>query len=198
MKRKKLDVRRLAKTRFAVIGSGSEKELEKYGFYGDLMPEVYDGEHLGMALAAVCEEELAKKDTEKSLRILIPRAADRQSGADFGTCTGIRPGGYRMSRRTIRITDWTRKKRHRRLTWQQSCRAAGRDYVIFTSASTVKGFAAAAAGLDDTKVRAICIGRQTKEAADALGMQTWMSEKASIDSLIDKLMEVSGRKSVLL
>ena len=28
-----------------------------------------------MALAAVCEEELAKKDTEKSLRILIPRAA---------------------------------------------------------------------------------------------------------------------------
>lgn len=103
-----------------------------------------------------------------------------------------------MSRRTIRITDWTRKKRHRRLTWQQSCRAADRDYVIFTSASTVKGFAAAAAGLDDTKVRAICIGRQTKEAADALGMQTWMSEKASIDSLIDKLMEVSGRKSVLL
>ena len=73
----------------------------------------------------------------------------------------------------------------------------GRDYVIFTSASTVKGFAAAAQGLDYTKIRAVCIGRQTKEAADALGMQTWMSEKASIDSLIEKLAEVSGEESAL-
>ena len=65
------------------------------------------------------------------------------------------------------------------------------DYVIFTSASTVKGFVAAVPGADYSTVRAVCIGRQTKEAADAFGMQTWMSEKASIDSLIDKLTEIS-------
>ena len=52
------------------------------------------------------------------------------------------------------------------------------DYDVFTSASTVRGFAEAVKGLDFSKVRAVCIGRQTKAAADALGMQTWMAEKA--------------------
>lgn len=197
MKRKKLDVRRLAKTRFAVIGSGSEKELEKYGFYGDLMPEVYDGEHLGMALAAVCEEELAKKDTEKSLRILIPRAAigNQELISALAQVSGLEVSDV-PTYDTYYGLDTEEETPALDLAAELS--SGGRDYVIFTSASTVKGFAAATAGLDDTKVRAICIGRQTKEAADALGMQTWMSEKASIDSLIDKLMEVSGRKSVLL
>lgn len=197
MKRKKLDVRRLAKTRFAVIGSGSEKELEKYGFYGDLMPEVYDGEHLGMALAAVCEEELTKKDTEKSLRILIPRAAigNQELISALAQVSGLEVSDV-PTYDTYYGLDTEEETPALDLAAELS--SGGRDYVIFTSASTVKGFAAAAAGLDDTKVRAICIGRQTKEAADALGMQTWMSEKASIDSLIDKLMEVSGRKSVLL
>ena len=197
MKRKKLDVRRLAKTRFAVIGSGSEKELEKYGFYGDLMPEVYDGEHLGMALAAACEEELAKKDTEKSLRILIPRAAigNQELISALAQVSGLEVSDV-PTYDTYYGLDTEEETPALNLAAELS--SGGRDYVIFTSASTVKGFAAAAAGLDDTKVRAICIGRQTKEAADALGMQTWMSEKASIDSLIDKLMEVSGRKSVLL
>lgn len=197
MKRKKLDVRRLAKTRFAVIGSGSEKELEKYGFYGDLMPEVYDGEHLGMALAAVCEEELTKKDTEKSLRILIPRAAigNQELISALAQVSGLEVSDV-PTYDTYYGLDTEEETPAFDLAAELS--SGGRDYVIFTSASTVKGFAAAAAGLDDTKVRAICIGRQTKEAADALGMQTWMSEKASIDSLIDKLMEVSGRKSVLL
>ena len=197
MKRKKLDVRRLAKTRFAVIGSGSEKELEKYGFYGDLMPEIYDGEHLGMALAAVCEEELTKKDTEKSLRILIPRAAigNQELISALAQVSGLEVSDV-PTYDTYYGLDTEEETPALDLAAELS--SGGRDYVIFTSASTVKGFAAAAAGLDDTKVRAICIGRQTKEAADALGMQTWMSEKASIDSLIDKLMEVSGRKSVLL
>ena len=197
MKRKKLEVRRLAKTRFAVIGSGSEKELEKYGFYGDLMPKVYDGEHLGMALAAVCEEELAKKDTEKSLRILIPRAAigNQELISALAQVSGLEVSDV-PTYDTYYGLDTEEETPALDLAAELS--SGGRDYVIFTSASTVKGFAAAAAGLDDTKVRAICIGRQTKEAADALGMQTWMSEKASIDSLIDKLMEVSGRKSVLL
>ena len=61
---------------------------------------------------------------------------------------------------------------------------------MFTSASTVKGFAEAVKGLDFGKVRAVCIGRQTKAAADALGMQTWMSKKASMDSILETLEEL--------
>ena len=59
------------------------------------------------------------------------------------------------------------------------------DCVVFTSASTVKGFVEGTQGLDYTKVKAACIGKQTKAAADSYGMQTYMSEKATIDSLIE-------------
>mgnify|MGYP000535594326 CR=1 FL=1 len=51
------------------------------------------------------------------------------------------------------------------------------DCVVFTSASTVKGFVEGTKGLDYTKVKAACIGKQTKAAADAYGMQTRMRRK---------------------
>ena len=58
------------------------------------------------------------------------------------------------------------------------------DCVVFTSASAVKGFAEGTEGLDYTKIKAACIGKQTKAAADSLEMKTYMAEKATIDSLI--------------
>ena len=64
------------------------------------------------------------------------------------------------------------------------------SYQRFTSASTVRGFAEAVKGLDFSKVRAVCIGRQTKAAADALGMQTWMAEKATMDSVLKKVEQL--------
>ena len=48
-------------------------------------------------------------------------------------------------------------------------------------------------GVDYTKVRAACIGKQTKAAADAYGMQTAMAEKATIDSLISLVEEMKRR-----
>ena len=64
------------------------------------------------------------------------------------------------------------------------------DCVVFTSASTVKGFVEDTKGLDYTKVKAACIGKQTKAAADAYGMQTRMAKKATIESLIELVEEM--------
>ena len=36
--------------KFAVIGEATAKELERYGWMADLMPEVYNGKELGKAL----------------------------------------------------------------------------------------------------------------------------------------------------
>ena len=58
------------------------------------------------------------------------------------------------------------------------------DYAVFTSASTVRGFAQAVKGIDFSKVKAVCIGRQTKAAADELGMETYMAEQATMDSVV--------------
>ena len=44
-----------------------------------------------------------------------------------------------------------------------------------------------------SRVRAACIGKQTRAAADSYGMQTYMSEKATIDSLIE-LVETLKRR----
>ena len=64
------------------------------------------------------------------------------------------------------------------------------DYAVFTSASTVKGFAEATKGLDYHLVHAVCIGRQTKAAADKLGMITEMSEKPTMDSVVEKVIQL--------
>lgn len=172
MKERRQDFRSLAGIKFAVIGGGTKKELEARGFYPDLIPEVYDGAHLGAALSEVCRP---------NDRILIPRAAigtpeltDALKGFpvdDIATYETLYEKG--------RFTD------------EQAELEDGRiDYVLFTSASTVKGFAEAAGLEDYGKIKAVCIGKQTKAAADKLGMQTFMSEKASMDSLIQRLIEV--------
>ena len=69
------------------------------------------------------------------------------------------------------------------------------DYAVFTSASTVRGFARAVEGLDFSRVKAVCIGKQTKAAADALGMETYMADKATMESVVDCVERLCARAS---
>ena len=176
MKDKKLDVRRMAGARIAVIGSGTEKELNGYGLYADLIPEVFDAEHLGRALGDVCREED---------KILIPRASagSRELNRYLENCQVDDIPIYD----TVYETEGLEREREEVLKGNV-------DDVLFTSASTVRGFAAAMKEIDYTKIRAVCIGKQTKAAADAYGMQTVMSEQASIDSLLETLIRIHQKK----
>lgn len=61
---------------------------------------------------------------------------------------------------------------------------------VFTSASTVRGFAAMAQGLDLTALRAACIGPQTGAVAQALGMEVHTAKCATIDSLIQLVKQM--------
>ena len=70
----------------------------------------------------------------------------------------------------------------------------GIDCAVFTSASTVRGFAAACPDLDYTKVTAACIGKQTKAAADSYGMKTYMAEKATIDSVLELVIRLKEKE----
>ena len=186
LRERRMDVRRLGGLRLAVIGEGSERELEKYGLYADLMPEVYDGEHLGKALREACKP---------GDHILIPRSAiGNQELTD--ALLGAERDGLRENPKHLQVDDIatydTLYEASRVIDERELLEQGGIDYALFTSASAVRGFAAAVEGLDFTKVKAVCIGRQTKAAADALGMQTWMSSKATTDSLIGKLIELCG------
>ena len=63
--------------------------------------------------------------------------------------------------------------------------------MAFTSASTVRGFVKQNPDEDFSGVKAICIGEQTAAAAKEWGMQVAVSEKATIDSMVEKIQELA-------
>ena len=60
----RVDIRKLANTRFAVVGTSTKKALEKYGLYADFIPSKFTSKILA--------EELSKELTDKD-KILIVR-----------------------------------------------------------------------------------------------------------------------------
>lgn len=169
------DVRKIAGARFAVIGSGTAKALKEKGFGADLMPDVYDGANLGRTLAKQCRP---------GERILIPRAAlgTRELIRELETVPDLTLEDipiYETEYETSPLIDEKKEFENGEI-----------DYAVFTSASTVRGFARAVEGLDFSKVKAVCIGAQTRAAAEELGMKTWMSQKATMDSVAERLEEL--------
>lgn len=164
----RVDVRSLSHLRIAVIGSGTARALEAHGMYADLMPEIYDGEHLGAALGEVLSDE----------HILIPRAK-------IGNPELIREIKKRSEAviEDLPIYD-THYEAYGFINYQEEFEQGKTDYVMFTSASTVRGFAQAAKGLDFSKVQALCIGKQTKAEADHYGMQTFMAEQPTLEAMV--------------
>ena len=74
---------------------------------------------------------------------------------------------------------------------------AGRiDFVTFTSASTVKGFAAAVGeDADFSRTLGLCIGEQTAAEAGRRGIPVRVAAEAAIDRLVE-LAESEGAKCV--
>ena len=178
MKKQKRDIRSMGKAKIAAIGNGTQKALEERGLFADLVPEVFDGQHLGEALSRACQE------TDK---ILIPRAklGNRELIQELEKKEGL-------IIHDIATYD-TFYERQEAIDESKEFDAGTIDCAVFTSASTVRGFAAATPGLDYKKVRAACIGRQTKAEADALGMETYMSSCARIDSLVQLVIELKEK-----
>lgn len=168
MDKRDFDVRRMGNAKLAVIGEGTRRKLREHHLLADFIPDVYDGDTLGMELAAML------KGGEK---ILIPRA----EAGNQQLVRMLKEAGARVDDVAIYKTCY---ERSRLIDEKKELETGSVDCVVFTSASTVKGFVESTEGLDYTKVKAACIGRQTKAAADAYGMETCMSEKATIESLI--------------
>ena len=173
------DIRKLGGIRIAAIGKGTEKALKERGLIPDLIPEIYDGASLGKALReACCGEE----------RILIPRA--KIGNHEILEELEKKPG--------LRISDIatydTFYEKQEIIDEKKEFEQGGIDCAVFTSASTVRGFAAACPDLDYTKVTAACIGKQTKAAADSYGMKTYMAEKATIDSVLELVIRLKEKE----
>ncbi|MCC8029696.1 MAG: uroporphyrinogen-III C-methyltransferase [Lachnospiraceae bacterium] len=212
-----MDVRRLGKSRIAAMGNGTGRELKKRGLYPDLMPEIYDGEHLGQALA---------KAGWPGEHVLIPRAAAGNRE--------LTDAISHMEVDDIPIYDTVYAEPDAPDGCLAELRNGAFDYVIFTSASCVRGLVSMIGHADSCSaegksvhggknpdrpsaegksghagenpdrpevqdvlsgIKAVCIGEQTAREAGTFGMQTYVSEKADTDSLVELLCVVNDPSS---
>lgn len=170
------DIRSLGNVKIAAIGKGTEGKLKDGGLFVDLMPEIYDGDHLGEALAGQCGPDT---------RVLIPRAGK----GNARLVELLEEAGAHVD--DVPIYD-TVYESQTLIDESREFAGGNIDCAVFTSASTVKGFAESTKGLDYRLVKAACIGRQTMEAAEAYGMTAYMAEKATMDSLVDLVIQMKG------
>lgn len=174
LKKEKVDIRNLSHLKIAVVGSGTHKVLNEKGFFADLIPEVSDGVSLGKELAKICQP---------GEKVLIPRAQlgglELIEELDKANIIVEDIATYKTFYENHGLIDEALEFANNRI-----------DCVVFTSASTVKGFMNATQGIDYTKVKAACIGKQTKAQADFYGMRTFMAKEATIDSLVELVIEL--------
>ena len=170
-----------AEVRIAAIGSGTAAALGKRGLIPDLVPRVYSAAALGEALAETAAEgsRITVARAEKGSEELLPPLL--KAGLDVDDIPLYR---------TLYETHPLLKDRIRELLEQ------GRiDAVTFTSASTVRGFTGAVECADYTGIRAVCLGEQTAAEAAKYGMQIQVSDQASMDAMVGKIVELFGKDS---
>lgn len=170
-----------AEVRIAAIGSGTAAALRKRGLIPDLVPRVYSAAALGEALAETAAEgsRITVARAEKGSEELLPPLL--KAGLDVDDIPLYR---------TLYETHPFLKDRVRELLEQ------GRiDAVTFTSASTVRGFTGALECADYTGIRAVCIGEQTAAEAAKYGIQIQVSDQASMDAMVRKIVELFGKDS---
>lgn len=172
-----LDIRTLWGSRFAVIGSGTGRELGKRGIRPDLMPDVYEAEKLGETLAGQTKPGdlvtafRAREASEELFPPVLKTGAECVDIPVYETGTGADDA-------------WTEKI-------AAQFQEGKIDLVTFTSASTVRGFESTMRGkVVPGRILALCIGRKTEEEAKRLGMRTAVAEEATVESMTEKILEI--------
>lgn len=170
----KWDMRKLlihSHLKFAVIGSGTNRSLESYGIFADLVPRVYSALELGKELAKVA-------DKESELFIFRSQKGSQDLVAELEKA-GLRYYDTPIYKTVYHICEAVKER------VQKAFDEGEVDYVTFTSASTVNGFVETMQGIDFHKVRAICIGKQTASKAEEYGMKVEIAKQASIESMVE-------------
>ncbi|MCD7826688.1 MAG: uroporphyrinogen-III C-methyltransferase [Clostridiaceae bacterium] len=153
-----LDRRMLCAVRFAVVGTSTEQELEKYGYFADFVPSVFTSRQLALEWTAALsgdESVLLVRGTQGA-RHLEHALAEREISFDCAELYETR-------------TDYRRKDELQRV-------CADVDYVIVTSGS---GARALAEMLPETaaQIRVAAIGPETAKACRQAGLTVCVTAK---------------------
>ena len=163
------DARTLAGLKLAAIGPKTASELERYGVMADLVPEVYDSEHLAVAMAREEGPVLLCRASRGSSALPEIFAKNGIPFADIPCYDTVYENPDPSSVRVLLDKP---------------------VLVSFTSASTVRGFVESLPGADLSHVVGCCIGPQTEAEAIKHGIRTVTAKKATMESLIECTKEV--------
>lgn len=173
LKERDIDIRSLHGIKFAAVGSKTAGIIAEKGIKVDYVPDVYNARELakGIPFAQGGENSAllfrAQDGTAELSEILVSRGF---SVADIAAYSTIRESDASEELKDI-------------------IERGDAGFVMFTSKSTVEGFTAALEGADFTKTRAICIGEETAAEARKRGFIVYVSETATIESMIERLIE---------
>ena len=148
----RMDVRKLAHIRFAVIGDGTRKALEAHGIFCDFIPTAYSSQDMAAAMIPHIEkdENVLLLRAEEANRVL-PDALE-EAGISH-TCISL----YHT------VTDERKADELNRLIKMV-------DYVTFASSSAVRAFVSMVDNLDEVKGKYISIGPVTTKTAEENGL----------------------------
>lgn len=155
------DVRELEGAKIAAIGSATRDALKSHGLKVEYMPEIYDGESLAKGLVKFGGSVLMFRALNGT-----PYISEILSKNDIN-----------FNEICIYSIDYVELKHV----------PENADIIIFTSASTVRGFAENIKTMRSSK--AVCIGRQTAREAKKAGFENIIiSEQASIEKLFESVI----------
>ena len=169
-----VDFRRLSGLKIAALGSQTARALQNYGFLADYVPTVYNGVELARGLYARLKPQdnlCLLRASQGSMEMIEELQSKEVHFTDVPVYDTQLIDSYRPELKEL-------------LKERPNC------IVTFTSASTVDGFISAVKGIDITGVLGVCIGEQTAKQAKEHGITHVTADKATIDSVVDKVLEV--------
>ena len=158
---------RAVKGKIACIGRATANVLREYGLVADFIPSVFDGEHLA-------EEMVSQGVIKPGEKLILLRAKiGTKDITDVYEKAGIEYKDYPVYETSY-------------VDYEEGI-PAGFDMVTFTSKSCVEGFVKTQGKEDFGGMKALCIGKQTAQAAAKYNFDTVISDEATIDSMIEKV-----------
>ena len=172
-----LDTRALSGVKIAAVGRATAAALRENGILPDLIPEQFDGEHLGKALV----ERTEPFDLITLCEPESPSGTLRETLTAAGRTVRSLPL-YRTAPLPLREPERVERM------LREGVPAA------FSSGSMARSLAASLPGMDFSGVTAFCIGRETGKAAREAGFRTVVAEEATLEGLAGKIRETLAAK----
>lgn len=173
LKKLKIDIRKLNKIKFAVIGSGTAEVLKNHGIFPDLVPDIYTSSALGKILYdSVHDEE----------KVLILRA--KQGSAELTKILHENKINY-DDIKTYNLTSNFNKNSN-----------IDTDFITFASASGVNAFFENGFSISP-ETTIICIGEITANALKQHNISDYrVSKTSSIDGIIQEILSEAENEQI--